>query len=353
MLKKVQSYGLIHSMNEIKLTNSSGNAKLDKILEGIVEIHEIAFPDRIRGYFLTGSYSDNDAVAASDVDMYLVCKGGKISPEEDVLFDRLRFACQKLCPLELDLHHLDEEFFYTTGHVILKLATVFVYGEDIRDKVPLRSIEAHLRNFMYAASGFIARNRSKSSFLSYPLDYPDPSGEFYGYDQRPIELPSGENVQGIKELVVIAGEIATILLAQKAQQYAASKSQAFRLYQEFIQDEWTELLATINQKCRREWGYYIPIAETDRLLLRDLCRRILALENYYLELHKAFVLNELENPDLKIKTQAVRQLGRIFYPDKTVEIALQKLENIEDENLQKNLQETSTKIKEWQNGRNL
>lgn len=34
-----------------------GNATIDAIIDGLIGIYEAVFPERIRGYYLTGSYA--------------------------------------------------------------------------------------------------------------------------------------------------------------------------------------------------------------------------------------------------------------------------------------------------------
>lgn len=53
-------------MNEISLINSTGNRQVDDILRGIVGLFEMAFPNRIRGYYLCGSYIDGSAIPCED-----------------------------------------------------------------------------------------------------------------------------------------------------------------------------------------------------------------------------------------------------------------------------------------------
>jgi len=56
-------------MSEISLIDSTGYDNIDNILIGVVGIFEDAFPDRIRAYHVTGSYSNRSAISNSDIDM--------------------------------------------------------------------------------------------------------------------------------------------------------------------------------------------------------------------------------------------------------------------------------------------
>ena len=61
-------------MQNIPLLNSTGNQRVDNILRGVIGIFETVFPDRIRGYYLVGSYADGTAISTSDIDMKILFK---------------------------------------------------------------------------------------------------------------------------------------------------------------------------------------------------------------------------------------------------------------------------------------
>jgi hypothetical protein len=65
-------------MNDITPLHSTGNQQVDHILQGVIGLYEMIFPGRIRGYYLVGSYADGSAVAASDIDVEIWFKGGKL-----------------------------------------------------------------------------------------------------------------------------------------------------------------------------------------------------------------------------------------------------------------------------------
>ena len=52
-------------MAAIALLTSTGQRSVDGILRGVVGLFEAVFPDRVRGYYLGGSYADGTAVPAS------------------------------------------------------------------------------------------------------------------------------------------------------------------------------------------------------------------------------------------------------------------------------------------------
>ena len=70
-------------MSNVSLLNSAGNRKVSNILRGVIGIFELVFPNRIRGYFLTVSYTDGTAVPASNIDFDILFIDSFISREEN------------------------------------------------------------------------------------------------------------------------------------------------------------------------------------------------------------------------------------------------------------------------------
>lgn len=64
------------------LIHTVGKASVDDLLSQVAELYETKFPGRVRGYYLTGSYAEGDAVDGSDIDLYILFKGAFISEEE-------------------------------------------------------------------------------------------------------------------------------------------------------------------------------------------------------------------------------------------------------------------------------
>lgn len=53
-------------MIEISLLDSTNNPQADEILRGVIGICEMVFSERVRAYYLVGSYQGGTAVARSD-----------------------------------------------------------------------------------------------------------------------------------------------------------------------------------------------------------------------------------------------------------------------------------------------
>src|SRR5262245_54368712 len=98
------------TIGTIDLQRSTGYQNVDELLRGLIGIFEIVFPDRIRGYYLLGSYSDGTAVPDSDIDMGILFKGKIDSREEDVFWQLVQH-CSRISPIRLDLGPPDEDHF--------------------------------------------------------------------------------------------------------------------------------------------------------------------------------------------------------------------------------------------------
>ena len=239
-------------MSDISLINSTGHDAIDNILVGIVGIFETVFPNRIRAYCVTGSYSNRSAIGTSDIDIIVTFKGNSIDEQEEERFSEIGSYCELISPVELDFKCIDEgkllrlntEVPYTHFAIVNKIGSLLVYGEDIRDNIPLPPADAVVWTYMEAIYHehhcLLAQRRQSSEILTFPLRYPEPENEFYGYVHG----------KSIFDLVLSTGLTVTVLCAIKARRYVASKSDCPSIYAECINDEWTPFVQEVFEKCR-------------------------------------------------------------------------------------------------------
>ena len=308
--------------NSILLSTSSGSQPADDALCELIGIFELRFPGRVRAYYAEGSYADRTAISTSDIDLVLIFKHRFVDDDEIGAARRLGAYCANLSAFELDLDITDEQQANHTAFPTLKLASVLLYGEDIRDQLALPSISAWTRDRMHAAYWLIVQVFNRPPLVRYPLGYPQPDAAFFGYDQRLLRLPDGAQVRCTRDLVRVTGWAATALIALQTGTYVVRKRDCHQRYHELIGDQWSELLRVIYERCNNEWSYRIPDAPGDQRELRAICARTLEFENHFMRVFKDFVLGELRGDDAEAKRAALWLLGKIPYDDDEIEQAL-------------------------------
>jgi hypothetical protein len=332
----------------IALTHSTGMAPLDARLCEVIDIFERSYPGRIRSYILGGSYSDGTAVGSdrspnsSDLDLFVIFRG-TTSEIEKATFPGLVEASRRSSPMALDAHafaendllqprpEISQASFLTA---LIQVAGVFVYGEDIRADLPEVPFPRYVLDVIESGVFHLGlpRQQEAPGFplgapLLPPLAYPNPDGEFYGYDV----LPGPDAPGGTRVLVAITAWIATLILALETGRCVGQKSQCLQLCQEYLpRDGRTQLATTIFETCKRAWGYALPASEVDRKRLRGWCRETLALENDYLRLCRDYLLAQLQHGKVDEQRQATGILQSILYRDEEIRAALTTLEQSPD-----------------------
>ena len=318
---------------KILLLNSTRNENVDAVLSGVVSVFEGAFAGRVRGYYVDGSLADGSGVTTSDVDLMVVFKGGFAGDEELGRVDEVVRQCVASCAVELDLDVVDEQELLKGAGPAFKMGSLLVYGEDVREQVPLWPLEVWTRDRMHSSLWRTVHLWGRSTVVRYPLDYPDPTGEFYGYDRRKLRLADGWEENCTRDLIRLVGWSATGILAFKAGRYVARKRDCHKLYRECFDDEWASLLQELYEVCRGKWKYLIPSDQEERQQLRRICERTLKFENHFLLIYKEFLLSELRSGDTAGKLQALWVLKRITYDDREVEEAIRGLRYDEGEDV--------------------
>lgn len=331
-------------MSQISLINSTGNDTIDDILVRVINAFENAFPNRIRAYHVTGSYYNRSAISNSDIDMTIIFKGDSIDEQEEEKCFQTGEYCDSLSSVELDFKYIDEgkllpldnEFPYTHYIIINKIGSLLIYGEDIRHKMPLPPIDVVAWTYMVGIyrERLLSKRRESSEVLTFPLRYPEPEDEFYGYG-------SGDN---IFDLVLSVGLAVTIMCAIKAGKYVGSKSECPSIYAECINDKWTPFIQEVFEKCRYQWEQRVPTDEAERKQLREICRKTLAYENHFLSVYREYLLVKLRGSDGYSQILAAQWLGKIIYPDEEVVNALKSLENSDNRELQQVVKEALGQI---------
>ena len=311
---------------EVRLLAKTGDTVIDRALQGLVTVFEASFPGRVRGYYLLGSYADGVAVAISDIDLLPLFAEAMTEGERERA-ERLVEGCALLCPTRLDIVVRDEATI-SREVTLIRYGGLLLYGSDTRAALALPPLPAYTRDTLDAARHFmthILRGLREDGPLTYPLTYPDPNDEFFGY--ATVRIPEWyppETAQGVKELVTTCTRLARAHLALRAGRYTGSKGGSVAEYRATFgaEDKWSSLLTQLYANGKLRWGYAIPTEAQDRQLLRDLCQRMLAFENDFLARYRVYLLGLLRGGDAEARAHARAKLAQVIYQDDEARAAL-------------------------------
>lgn len=326
------------------LRYATGDRRINQILRGVVGVFEAAFPGRVRAYYLLGSHGNGSAVPTSDLDMGILFAGSYRDDAEEGCAVRLCQDCEAISGMLLELWVMSEERLARPDRLgtalQLRLGSQFLHGEDVRDCLAVRADERYVRWAMQVPVHGLFGERGQPATLAYPLDYPDPAGEFYGYDRLALAGAGGADRPGTKLLVAIVGRIAAALVALETGRYVGSKAESVALYHAHVADGWADLVEQSYTICRNRWDYLVPTDPADRALLRDLCRRALAFENHFLLAYKGYLIESLRGPDRAQRLSALEALRRVVYPTPDVTLAVRAVAPDDDDALARAAEET-------------
>jgi hypothetical protein len=269
-------------MDLASLANNTEDPLVDTLIRGGIGVIETAFPGRVRGHYLIGSYQNGNPVSGSDIDVVLVLDD-EFDADEKERFQALRIYCSMMSPIRLDFraYRLDEQEEHA---YVLKYHSLLLYGDDVRAAIPDPSPPG-VTNMMLDYVGSLKVMRAFYEWpetLSYPLTYPDKDGEFYGYDLMGIQInayPEDDTIPGTRALNCHLLFGARVLVRMQIACHFATRREMIERYAEIIEDDWAPILDEALTRCRSEWHYQIPQASKDRMYLRELCRRTLSFEN--------------------------------------------------------------------------
>ncbi len=324
------------------LPSSTGDDRADRFLRDMVAMFERAYPNRLKACYVVGSYAYGAAAPSSDLDLTVVFRDSFLDDTERRRATQsfLDHAVDWSGALDMDLQ--DEVTLRQTNGdspvgPMLTYGSLLVYGEDIRDALPVLPVGNWARRAMHSGYWCIARGDGQPPIVTYPLSYPDPTGEFYGYDAPDhapdVIAPERGRVRrsnrsdrfdqpGMRSLVTGILWAATGLIAHRAHVYVLRKRDVPALYARHIGGEWAEVLEELYRRCREEWDYAIPAEPAQRAHLRALCARVLGFENHVLARYKETLPDTLLAGDADDKLYALRFLRLKPFRDDDVIAAL-------------------------------
>jgi hypothetical protein len=283
-------------MKNIVLQETLGHLEVDSVVQEVIRAYEDGFPGQIVAYYIEGSYADQTPLATSDIDLVIVFGNRSANADRRHTVERT-WTSKQTGKQEVDITVVDEERLRGGVPPNLKLGGRLIYGQDVCGLYPLLPIEAWTRERMHAAYWLLINVYQRPIPVHPSLTFPSPSDEFFGYTNRMIRLPDGQEVACTRNLVRTTFWAATALLALQAGQYVGRKRDCARLYRDQIGDEWSSLLEEIAVSCRDEWQYLIPTAYSARKHLRKICERTLRFEQHFLALYKSYLLGQLRSTE--------------------------------------------------------
>jgi len=299
-------------MKDVLLQGSLGHSQIDTVVLKVIQMYENAFPEQIAAYYIEGSYADQTYLLTSDIDLVIIFHN-RFAHEDTRQAAEQLWESNHRGATEVDITVLDEYSLQEGVHPGLKLSGRLIYGQDVCSAYPILPMEAWARDRMYAAYWLLINVYQRPTPVYLPLSYPSLADEFYGYTNRTLQLPDGQEVPCTRNLVRTTGWAATALLALRARQYAGRKRECSLLYRTYIGDEWSSLLEDIATFCRDKWQYLVPTESHERELLREICERTLYFEQHFLTFYKSYLLEQLhstkqEHVHLALRLQENSQL---------------------------------------------
>lgn len=299
----------------LELSTSTSAARADATLRALVTACEAVFPGRVRSYLLSGSYAAGDATPDSDLDLGVLFRGAVTDDERQRLFG-LSDAIESLRAIRLDVVALDEEHYLRSAPASA-LEAISIYGDDVRGELALEPLTHALARALSAATFYIWQMRGLRQGLMWPLDYPDPESEFFGYERYGMFQGRGADemyTPGARTIINCATMIATARLTHAGQR-VPSKRRCVERYSGLAPGESSAWLANLYAACKAEWSYRVPDNPAERARLRALCAPMRAFENDFLAFARPLNEAALAVQDDYNWPRACDRLRWVAYPD--------------------------------------
>jgi len=153
---KRAAYERTSGVSDYTLRTSTCHPEVDHILQAIVGHYEHAFPQSIRAYYVIGSYADASAVPISDIDVVIVF-ARPLTSDQLAQAHALAEHCAERSPIRLDIGLALEDHLSGIEQVLLKLGSLFVYGDDVRDQLVLPPLALYQRDVTWSPYRFLGQ----------------------------------------------------------------------------------------------------------------------------------------------------------------------------------------------------
>jgi predicted nucleotidyltransferase len=186
-------------MSTVDLLFSTHDDLADDLLRGVINVWEAVFPQRIRGYFLSGSYVDGTPTPTSDLDLAIVFRDDFLNESETEKAQALCSFLEQLHPaIFVDMWYISEQRLQSHDRISvalqLKHSSRLLAGTDttaLDDVVPN---EHYIRDSMHIPFYASKYGRPHLQKLIVPLAYPSPRKTYFGYENWTITPRSGKEV---------------------------------------------------------------------------------------------------------------------------------------------------------------
>lgn len=284
-------------MQNIEFFNKTDNVKINKIISALIYFYKDIFGNKLLSIYIIGSYANKTNIYNSDIDLTMVIDNApkELIVHAEEFIENLNYISN--IGLDVSFYNIDVlEKGNKAISILIKEGGVHIFGKDIRDKINLPPINEYLKTSINRTLYFLSRVRPTFDNIldikdiyddkSFKLSFPDSTKEFFGYTERTIENSEGIEIPITKEIVLINSLIGTSILAAN-KVYVGDKDSSILKYREVINDEWSAHIENSYNFCREKYGYLIPEDKIEREILKEICKKTLEFENYFLD----FVLN--------------------------------------------------------------
>jgi hypothetical protein len=261
------------------------------------------FPGQIRSIYLIGSRVNGSHHATSDVD-FAVIFTGSLNTDRRAEIVQFLSPLQTVGPVMIDISILDE-CEIKNGITPNLQRNQLLRGVETLRKCPLQSNPELL--LCYAGWGihFIRAVRGRPTELVYPLEYPDRSMRYFGYERTGIRVATNRYIPGFNLLVCLITTIANFRLAAKVGVYTISKDETISNYKSFLPDDpWLPIFEGLYKTCRVELAGCLPTNESASTKVSMWCSQVLELENDFL----STVILKVCNPDLTSRPRLKQEI---------------------------------------------
>jgi len=267
-----------------------------------------------------GSFADGSAMATSDLDLAIVFRDRFETGEFDEA-RKLATGCRSHESLELDVGVYDELSLSRGVPPMLKLGGRLIWGDEVLGRMPLVPIDVWARERMHASYWLLVNVFARPPVVDLPVNFPDPMGEFYGYQDMRAGCGGGSSEESTRNLVRVTGWMATALVALHSGTHVVAKQHCHTAYRRLVGDRWSPFLEDVYQTCRGRWAYRVPEDRAGRDRLRKICERTLGFENRFLRSYRSFLVSQLRRGSSAAQRDALWLMERIPYRDQAVRAA--------------------------------